>query len=60
MLCAPGATYTKVWVAGNTSLWISDMGKLALKRKYCNLKFGILLLKVSIYICTMFSFYHLM
>lgn len=53
MLCGAGATYTKVWVAGNTSLWISDVGKLVWK--YCNLKFEVLLLKIFIYICTMFS-----
>lgn len=55
MLCGAGATYTKVWVAGNTSLWLSDVGKLALKRKYCNLKFGVLLLKMFIYICIILS-----
>lgn len=55
MLCGPGATYTKVRIAENTSLQISDVGKLALKRKHCSLKFGVLLLKMFIYICIMFS-----
>lgn len=55
MLCGAGATYTKVRVPGNTSLRISDVGKLALKGKHCNLKFGVLLLKMFISICIMFS-----